>query len=115
MKWRFRLAARTHASHAWNTGSIPVGATKRDTFEYLFFVYICRVGIKNSLASRQTIFYTFIFRLKNVVCANVQTALTIAFVKGFAILNRDYKIVVHNQLQAHACANVNIIIVLARV
>ena len=27
-KWRFRLAARTHASHAWNTGSIPVGATK---------------------------------------------------------------------------------------
>ena len=25
--WRFRLAARTHASHAWNTGSIPVGAT----------------------------------------------------------------------------------------
>jgi len=67
------------------------------------------------LASRQTIFYTFIFRLKNVVCANVQTALTIAFVKGFAILNRDYKIVVHNQLQAHACANVNIIIVLARV
>ena len=26
-KWRFRLAARTHASHAWNTGSIPVGAT----------------------------------------------------------------------------------------
>ena len=28
-KWRFRLAARTHASHAWNTGSIPVGATTR--------------------------------------------------------------------------------------
>ena len=28
MIWRFRLAARTHASHAWNTGSIPVGATK---------------------------------------------------------------------------------------
>ena len=26
--WRFRLVARTHASHAWNTGSIPVGATK---------------------------------------------------------------------------------------
>ena len=26
---RFRLAARTHASHAWNTGSIPVGATSR--------------------------------------------------------------------------------------
>ena len=25
--WRFRLVARTHASHAWNTGSIPVGAT----------------------------------------------------------------------------------------
>ena len=24
---RFRLVARTHASHAWNTGSIPVGAT----------------------------------------------------------------------------------------
>ena len=29
IKWRFRLAARTHASHAWNTGSIPVGATKK--------------------------------------------------------------------------------------
>ena len=27
--WRFRLVARTHASHAWNTGSIPVGATKQ--------------------------------------------------------------------------------------
>ena len=27
--WRFRLVARTHASHAWNTGSIPVGATKK--------------------------------------------------------------------------------------
>ena len=27
--WRFRLAARTHASHAWNTGSIPVGATTK--------------------------------------------------------------------------------------
>ena len=25
--WRFRLAARTHASHAWNTSSILVGAT----------------------------------------------------------------------------------------
>ena len=28
-EWRFRLAARTHASHAWNTGSIPVVATNR--------------------------------------------------------------------------------------
>ena len=28
--WRFRLAARTHASHAWNTGSIPVGATIKE-------------------------------------------------------------------------------------
>ena len=27
MIWRFRLAARTHASHAWNTSSILVGAT----------------------------------------------------------------------------------------
>ena len=26
-----KLAARTHASHAWNTGSIPVGATKMKT------------------------------------------------------------------------------------
>ena len=26
---RFRLAARTHASHAWNTSSILVGATKK--------------------------------------------------------------------------------------
>ena len=30
--WRFRLVARTHASHAWNTGSIPVGATSVRTF-----------------------------------------------------------------------------------
>ena len=30
-KWRFRLAARTHASHAWNTGSIPVGATTSES------------------------------------------------------------------------------------
>ena len=36
-KWRFRLAARTHASHAWNTGSIPVGATKRHPIGCLFF------------------------------------------------------------------------------
>ena len=32
-RWRFRLAARTHASHAWNTGSIPVGATKNITVQ----------------------------------------------------------------------------------
>ncbi len=38
-KWRFRLAARTHASHAWNTGSIPVGATKRLNFGWVFFLY----------------------------------------------------------------------------
>ena len=31
--WRFRLVARTHASHAWNTGSIPVGATKKQIRE----------------------------------------------------------------------------------
>ena len=36
-KWRFRLAARTHASHAWNTGSIPVGATNRLVNTNLFF------------------------------------------------------------------------------
>ena len=30
--WRFRLVARTHASHAWNTGSIPVGATKKSKY-----------------------------------------------------------------------------------
>ena len=30
--WRFRLVARTHASHAWNTGSIPVGATKESKY-----------------------------------------------------------------------------------
>ena len=44
MKRRFRLAARTHASHAWNTGSIPVGATKRHSFECLFFcLLLCGV------------------------------------------------------------------------
>ena len=39
-KWRFRLAARTHASHAWNTGSIPVGATKKTSehSEVFFFI-----------------------------------------------------------------------------
>ena len=31
-KWRFRLAARTHASHAWNTSSILVGATTSERF-----------------------------------------------------------------------------------
>ena len=39
MKRRFRLVARTHASHAWNTGSIPVGATKRiGIFPVLFYL-----------------------------------------------------------------------------
>ena len=39
--WRFRLVARTHASHAWNTGSIPVGATLVRTFKVLiFFAYV---------------------------------------------------------------------------
>ena len=33
--WRFRLVARTHASHAWNTGSIPVGATKANVADIL--------------------------------------------------------------------------------
>ena len=40
MKRRFRLAARTHASHAWNTGSIPVGATKRHPNGCLFFLFV---------------------------------------------------------------------------
>ena len=35
--WRFRLVARTHASHAWNTGSIPVGATSVRTLGSNFF------------------------------------------------------------------------------
>ncbi len=40
--WRFRLAARTHASHAWNTGSIPVGATKnRETRLFPDFAFVC--------------------------------------------------------------------------
>ena len=40
-QWRFRLVARTHASHAWNTGSIPVGATSVRTLRKgpIFFVY----------------------------------------------------------------------------
>ena len=51
-KWRFRLGVRTHASHAWNTGSIPVVATKereKNNIVFLsFFVWIwkeCRVQI----------------------------------------------------------------------
>ncbi len=36
---RFRLVARTHASHAWNTGSIPVGATNLNKVITLFFLY----------------------------------------------------------------------------
>ena len=45
IKRRFRLAARTHASHAWNTGSIPVGATKRDTLKSVsFFLFVSGVG-----------------------------------------------------------------------
>ena len=35
-KWRFRLGVRTHASHAWNTGSIPVVATIRSEVNRLF-------------------------------------------------------------------------------
>ena len=41
--WRFRLVARTHASHAWNTGSIPVGATSvRTQSSSIFFAYRSR-------------------------------------------------------------------------
>ena len=46
--WRFRLVARTHASHAWNTGSIPVGATLVRTFWVLFF---CLALIGNTCCS----------------------------------------------------------------
>ena len=35
---RFRLVARTHASHAWNTGSIPVGATELESLGVLFLL-----------------------------------------------------------------------------
>ena len=51
MKRRFRLAARTHASHAWNTGSIPVGATKRHSFECLFFLFVVVWGFVFLLSS----------------------------------------------------------------
>ena len=47
--WRFRLVARTHASHAWNTGSIPVGATLVRTFWVLFF--FCLALIDNTCCS----------------------------------------------------------------
>ena len=41
--WRFRLVARTHASHAWNTGSIPVGATSVRTLSgSIFFACVHR-------------------------------------------------------------------------
>ena len=42
-KWRFRLGVRTHASHAWNTGSIPVVATQNGEIDIkvcLFFICI---------------------------------------------------------------------------
>ena len=39
---RFRLVARTHASHAWNTGSIPVGATSVRTFSGSNF-FVCQL------------------------------------------------------------------------
>ena len=37
--------ARTHASHAWNTGSIPVGATSKTEVEMLRFFYCCLLGL----------------------------------------------------------------------
>ena len=37
--WRFRLAARTHASHAWNTGSIPVGATIKENANLMVCIF----------------------------------------------------------------------------
>ena len=36
-KRRFRLGVRTHASHAWNTGSIPVVATKH--YQRILFIW----------------------------------------------------------------------------
>lgn len=36
-EWRFRLTVRTHASHAWNTSSILVGATKKYVNERMGF------------------------------------------------------------------------------
>ena len=40
-KWRFRLGVRTHASHAWNTGSIPVVATKEREKQHRFSLFFC--------------------------------------------------------------------------
>lgn len=48
--WRFRLAARTHASHAWNTSSILVGATKglNNLFSPFFYLWrTCRHYLQN--------------------------------------------------------------------
>ena len=53
---RFRLAARTHASHAWNTGSIPVGATKKGVRLNSFFIFHEKLSV---------VFSPFQFFLKN--------------------------------------------------
>ena len=75
MKRRFRLAARTHASHAWNTGSIPVGATKRHLKECLFF-FICIVSfvcgdIFHSPSQILLKYFCRLFALEDIFCLNV--------------------------------------------
>ena len=49
-KWRFRLGVRTHASHAWNTGSIPVVATKteREKHSLLSLCLTSKVGLQST-------------------------------------------------------------------
>ena len=53
-QWRFRLAARTHASHAWNTGSIPVGATKKGVLRNSFFMFYATLFYINQRIDRNT-------------------------------------------------------------
>ena len=52
LAWRFRLSARTHASHAWKTGSIPVGATRKETTDWLSLFLLCVLSLSLSLSFR---------------------------------------------------------------
>ena len=65
--WRFRLVARTHASHAWNTGSIPVGATKANAD---------KTGARTH-ASHTSFFYEHEFDSRRRYIANVADILKI--------------------------------------
>ena len=69
--WRFRLAARTHASHAWNTSSILVGATignnvaeltEKESGTFIFVNILCFSFLSSSIVR---IFVAVILNEKN--------------------------------------------------